>query len=462
MRSLVPKTLGVQLLAMLLLALVVTQGLGVWLLTDERARAVRAALGAEAAGRAANIALLLEAAPGDLHASILRAGDSPLVHFDVDAAPEVTRSDPTGRGVRRQVRQILGDPARDVRVDIHERSRAAMPMGQGMRMSGRMQEMHDAMMGRRRDAVELTLSIPLADGDWLNVRTQFHQPGLQVSAGALVPLVLMALAVTLVVWWTVRRVVGPVRALAAGADRLGRGIDATPLPATGPQELCETTRAFNRMQARLTRFVTERTRMLAALSHDLRSPLTAMRLRAEMLDESEDSTRLKVLIEDMQAMVEATLDFARGEAQSEPASEVDLAVLLGDLAGDAGGERATIALSTPVRATVRPQSLRRALRNLIDNAAAYGGLAAISLSEEAGGAVITIADRGPGLPEHQLEAVFEPFARFEPSRSRETGGVGLGLAITRTIVQAHGGTVTLRNRCKGGLAAVVRLPLGAA
>ncbi len=215
------------------------------------------------------------------------------------------------------------------------------------------------------------------------------------------------------------------------------------------------------MKDRLTRFVNERTHMLAALSHDLRSPLTAMRLRIEMLDESDDSIRLKALVEEMQAMVEATLEFARGVARAEPSSKVDLSVLLGDLVGDVGGDRATLITSLPLPATIRPQALNRALRNLIDNAVRYGGVAKVTLKQELGMAVITVADKGPGLPDNKLEAVFEPFVRLEGSRSRDTGGAGLGLAIARTIIQAHGGTVILRNLRGGGLEAVVRLPIEA-
>jgi signal transduction histidine kinase len=269
---------------------------------------------------------------------------------------------------------------------------------------------------------------------------------------------LMAVAVILVAWWTARRVVGPMRALAVGADRLGRGLDADPLPLTGPSEVRETTLAFNRMKDRLTRFVNERTRMLAALSHDLRSPLTAMRLRIEMLDETEDSIRLKALVEEMQAMAEATLEFAGGVSKAEPAATVDIAGLLRALVSDVGDERASLTTSAPLFATIRPQSLNRAFRNLIENAVRYGGSAEVSLKQEPGVAVISIVDAGPGLPEDQLEAVFEPFVRLENSRSRDTGGVGLGLAIARTIIQAHGGTVTLRNLPGRGLQATVRLP----
>ena len=458
----VPQTLGGQLLAMLLLALVVTQGLGGWLLTDERNRAVRAALASEAAGRAANIALLLESAPDDLHASILRAANSPLVQFRLTSEPAVVRNDPSGAATLRQIETIMGDSGGDVRVEVETRSDPPMTMrmGDAMPMNNRMRRMHDSMMGGRHEATQLAASIPVANGEWLNVNTRFRQPGLQFSARALVPVLLMVVAVILVAGWTSRRVVRPVRALAAGADRLGRGAEADPLPATGPLELRETTQAFNRMQHRLTRFVAERTRMLAALSHDLRSPLTAMRLRVEMLDESEESDRLRALIAEMQAMVEATLDFARGEAGAEAATRVDLAALITDLAAEVGDNRVILATSPPVRILARPQSLRRALRNLVDNAVSYGESGTITLTEDAAGVTVTITDNGPGLPEDQLEAVFEPFVRHDPSRNRETGGVGLGLAIARTIIQAHGGTVTLRNATAGGLEARVQLPPG--
>jgi signal transduction histidine kinase len=456
LRRLFPQSLGGQLLVMLLLALAITQGLGLLLLTDERNRAVRAALGLEAAGRAANVALLLDSAPSHLRASILRAADSPLVRFDVGPSPEAPHDSAEADQVLRQIRQILGEPDREVRADVHALS--VTPLSAPHGIPAAMRPMHEAMMAGRTEPVELTLSIHLASGDWLNVRTMFHRPGLQLSPQALLPLLLMAVAVALVAWWTARRVVGPMRALAVGADRLGRGLDADPLPLAGPSEVRETTQAFNRMKVRLTRFVNERTHMLAALSHDLRSPLTAMRLRIEMLDETEDSIRLKALVEEMQAMVDATLEFARDVARAEPAATVDLAALLGDLVGDVGGERATLAPSPPVPVMLRPQALNRALRNLIDNAVRYGGVAKVTLTQEPGVAVIKVADQGPGLPEDQLESVFEPFVRLEGSRNRDTGGVGLGLAIARTIIQANGGTITLHNLPEGGLEAVVGLP----
>jgi signal transduction histidine kinase len=458
--SVFPRSVGGQLLALLLLALVATQGLSLVLLTDERNRAVRAAIGLEAAGRAANVALLLEEAPEGLHASILRSADSPLVRFQLGTAPEALQDSADAEPFVSRIRTILGSPDRQIRAAVHDFTASRLPSVETV--PRRMRPMHEAMMAGRTEPVELTLSIELTSGDWLNVQTLFHRPGPQWSPPDILPLLLMALAIAMVAWVTARRIVGPMRALAAGADRLGRGLDVEPLPVTGPTEVRDTTEAFNWMQARLTRFVADRTDMLAALSHDLRSPLTAMRLRLEMLDEGEDGARLKALVDEMQEMVEATMEFARGVARSEPAVELDLAGLLADLVGDAsaGEGKAVMLPAHPVLATVRPTALKRALRNLIDNAIRYGDKAVVEIAATAGTAVITVADLGPGLPEDQLDKVFEPFVRLEGSRSRETGGVGLGLAIARTIVQAHGGEIVLRNRSEGGLEATVRLPLG--
>ncbi len=276
LRRLFPRSLGGQLLVMLLLALTITQGLGLLLLTDERNRAVRAALGLEAAGRAANVVLLLDDAPVDLRASILRAANSPLVRFEVGSEPQAPHDSADADFVLNQIRQILGQPEREIRVDIHALAVDPVPIPDSVPAA--MRPMHAAMMAARTDPIEMTLSIRLAGGDWLNVRTNFYRPGFQFAASP----------VALAADGSGRRagrhggprvVVGPMRVLAVGADRLGRGLDVDPLPMTGPSEVRDTTQAFNRMKDRLTRFVNERTHMLAALSHDLRSPLTAMRLR---------------------------------------------------------------------------------------------------------------------------------------------------------------------------------------
>lgn len=451
-----PRSLGGQLLALLLLALVVTQTLSLILLADERNRAVRAALGLEAAGRAANVVLLLDEAPAQLRSSILRAANSPLVRFSIAAEPEATHDSDDSRGVRDQITQILGRDDRTIHVDIHALTfPAPLPLTD---VPPDMRAMHEAMMASQPEAVEMTLSIALPGGEWLNVRTMFQRPGPQFSPQALLPVFLMILSLGLITTWTVGRVVRPIRALAESADRLGRGLTTNPLDEAGPSEIRATMRAFNLMQDRVTRHSSERAQMLAALSHDLRSPLTAMHLRIALLDETEDSLRLGALVDDMQTMVEGTLDYARGAAQVEPLVAIDLTKLLADLVSDVGAGKAVLSAQGPIFATVRANSITRALRNLIDNAMSYGSQAHVTLRTEPDALVIDIADAGPGLPEDQLETVFEPFTRAETSRNRETGGSGLGLAITRAIVQAHDGTVTLSNGTDGGLVAKVRLP----
>ena len=216
---------------------------------------------------------------------------------------------------------------------------------------------------------------------------------------------------------------------------------------------------LNRMQARLTRFLADRTRLLAALGHDLRSPLTALRVRSEMVDERETRDSLITSIEEMQEMVDSTLSFARGITSSEDYETVEMGAFLGQLRADMLNGF-SLKEGETIHLRLRSQSVRRALRNLIDNAERYGGMVDVSYGREDDHAIIRVADNGPGIPDGELEQVFEPYFRLEKSRSRETGGTGLGLSIARTIVRAHGGDIGLTNRAEGGLVATVTLPLG--
>jgi signal transduction histidine kinase len=221
-------------------------------------------------------------------------------------------------------------------------------------------------------------------------------------------------------------------------------------------------RAFNRMQARLETFVRDRTQMLAAISHDLRTPITRMRLRAEMMSEGDQQRRMLADLDEIQAMIEATLSFARDDAVAEPPKRFDLAALVQTVADEAEDGGGQVEVRSPPRAPFlgRPLALKRALANLIGNALRYGTQARVTLEEAADHWSIIVDDDGPGVPEAELERVFEPFYRLETSRSRDTGGVGLGLAVVRSIVTRHGGRVVLANRAGGGLRATVTLPKG--
>ncbi len=236
-----------------------------------------------------------------------------------------------------------------------------------------------------------------------------------------------------------------------------------PLPETGPREVRQTTAAFNQMHDRLLRGLSDRRRMLAALSHDLRSPLTSLRLRAEMVDDPEVREKLIATCEDMRQMAEQVLALMREEEAEEARRPVDLAALLSALTEDRADAGANVRLNAPERLvlSLRSLSVKRALANLIDNALAYGGCADISLTQDSGGgARIRIVDAGPGIPEDLRAKVLEPFHRLEQSRSRETGGAGLGLSIAASAIRGHAGTLTLGDRDDGqpGLKVTVSLP----
>ncbi|WP_370270263.1 ATP-binding protein [Nioella sp.] len=452
-------SLRVQLILVVVAALAMAQVVSLFLFADERSLAIRAALGFEAAGRAATVVRLIEEAPPDLHASILRAANSPLVRFDLAPAASVQHTDHSDGGiVEARIRTLLGDSySRDIRVELHQVEGQLMPLPN---LSREMTEMHMAMMQGELTAVEMNLSIALSGGRWLNVGTRFERPPIQWPLYSMMTFALSAgLLMLVVIWFVMTRLTGPLRRVSRAADSLGRGEDVAEIPLTGPTEVRDLARSFNRMQARLTRFVSERTRMLAALGHDLRTPLTNMRIRAEMVDDDETRDSIVASVEEMQGMVEATLTFARGLVGTEEPELVDLRHYLDDLCI---AMPETVALLGPegCELRLRPNAMRRALRNLVENALRYGDVARLDWHVASGELVLTVDDDGPGIPEDQLDKVFDPFFRLERSRSLETGGHGLGLSIARTIIQSHGGEVSLANRPEGGLRATVRLPLG--
>jgi hypothetical protein len=320
------------------------------------------------------------------------------------------------------------------------------------------------LAGTHRPGV-MVVSFRFPDIGWLNLRVEMLPPRPWHSETFLFAFALMTLTAGALTLWAVRRLTRPVRDLAAAAERLGRDVNAPPLPEGGPAEVATAARAFNTMAERIRRFVGDRTQMVAAIGHDLKTPITRLKLRAELLDDDEQRRKILADLEEMEAMIGATLAFARDDAAAEPSVMVDLAALCRtvlDEAADAAPDLAeAVTYDGPEHLTVRarPVALKRALANLVGNALAYGAAARLTLAPGAKGQLrIVIEDDGPGVPEAELEGVFQPFRRLEASRNRETGGTGLGLTIARNILRAHGGDVVLRNRPAGGLAALITLP----
>ena len=304
------------------------------------------------------------------------------------------------------------------------------------------------------------------DGAWLNLSISIPTPRPWQSANFMVAFLLMtALAGALSVW-AVRRMIAPVATLAAAAEALGRDVNAPALAQTGPTELAAAATTFNIMALRIRRFVADRTFMLTAIGHDLRTPITRLKLRAEFVDDPELRDRILSDLDELQAMVAATLAVGRDITADEPATRVDLVALLRTLLDEladtfpAHADHLSYAGPDSLPIHARPLALKRAIVNLVQNGLNYGGAARVKLAPSSDGMVtLLVDDDGPGVPEERLEEVFQAFLRLEASRNRETGGTGLGLTIARNILRAHGGDVVLENRLAGGLRAVVSLPV---
>jgi len=273
-------------------------------------------------------------------------------------------------------------------------------------------------------------------------------------------LAVIVVVTAILVAFGVRWVTRPLSELADAAERFGRDLDAPPLVETGSSEIRRAARAFNSMQERLSRYLKSRVHALSAISHDLKTPITRMRLRAELIEDTRLRDSILRDMTELETMVASSLDFTRGLESNETPHPTDVNALIDSVCEDfrelGHVVQANGRASAPIAA--QTQALKRCLANIIDNACKYGGHAQVSVEDGPGELVIRVSDSGPGVPENELERVFEPFYRVETSRSRDTGGTGLGLAIARNVAQSHHGQVALRNLAGGGLEATLTLP----
>jgi signal transduction histidine kinase len=304
------------------------------------------------------------------------------------------------------------------------------------------------------------VSVRLSDGTWLNfvaayVETIDFWPLRSVTLLSILVSGIVALSI-----WAIQRLIAPFRVFAAAAARLGTDVNATPIEEHGPSEVRGAIRAFNDMQRRLQRFIEDRTQMLAAVSHDLRTPITRLRLRAECVKNPTQSAKFFADLREMEDMIDGVLTFAKEDALSERTISVDLMAMLQSICDELTdrGFEVSFAASGRCPYWCRRVSTRRCFANLIENAVKYGQKAEVSLEVGANEIMIRIEDRGPGIPEEFREQVFRPFFRLETSRNRLSGGSGLGLTVARTVARAHGGDVRLSARPGGGLTATVILP----
>jgi len=309
---------------------------------------------------------------------------------------------------------------------------------------------------------ELQLAVLLPQEDWLNIRITFEQQPVLMMLSISLALFCMAITSFLLCGWAIRRLAIPLTNFLAAAKRLGNDVNAPMLVEQGPLEIRQATRAFNEMQLQIQRLLNNRTQLLAAISHDLRTPITRLKLRAEYVSDSLQYPKILADLAEMENMIRATLNFIRDDVQTESRIRFDINAMLEALCHnltDAGYNVDYHSDHQRLPFLGRTNALKRACSNLIENAVKYGQCARVKLQQQHDSIRIEIDDDGPGIPESEFSKVFEPFYRIEYSRSRETGGTGLGMAIAQDIIRSHQGEIRLFNRPEGGLRVTVEFEL---
>ena len=469
-----PRTLFGQILLALLVGLLAAQAVGSWLMLDDRVRLAGRVLGGYAAQRIAGIVSLLDAAEPAERARLVQALSVPPTRISMDE-PWRAISQPVSEDARafagflkraldrphelQVLSVILSRPARS-RAE-HDHNKYFPPSRPDSGETDR-ESMRSAQKRGGSVPVRLVVAqVRLADGAVATFRHALPQAPADRPLKLIVLVVITGITVALLAGWTVRRLTRPLATLADAATGLARDLDQPPLPEAGPAEVSRAARAFNAMQRELKRYVETRAQALAGVSHDLRLPLTRVRLRLEGLADTEVKRSIETDLDEMERMIAGTLEFLRAGASAEAPVRLNLNALVEGVAEDmeALGAQVSVQGRADAPLSVRPQALRRCLANLMDNARQYGGNRIdVSIIDSPEAVCIRIEDRGPGIPAAERERVFEPYVRLDPSRAKHTGGTGLGLAIARAVARSHRGDIVLSDRAGGGLCAALTLP----
>ena len=399
----------------------------------------------------------------ELHRGIIKAANTRNEKVQVQRFSQIKKRNLTApeKKLQENLENQLGEKYQGRIFVVLKRREARKPSPQKSEGQGIRNESHRHNRNWRRSPLEvLKISVPLDNGQWLSIVSEAPKASRMLVGQTLLFLVISLVFVILAVVLMLRRITRPLKQLATAANDLGRGEQVSELHVSGPADVQDTVRAFNLMNERMQKFIADRTRTLAALSHDLRTPLTSMRLRVELLPDSSDKEQLLNTLEEMQQMSEATLSFLREASDNEPSRKVDLNALLSSLCDDMNDLGLAVRYEESLELVVQCRliSLKRAIRNLIENGVKYGDQVEVSMEKKQGSVCIRIQDHGPGIPESRMEQMFEPFTRMEASRNRDSGGIGLGMAIARNNLRSHGGDIYLKNN-DAGLLVTVELPL---
>ena len=455
-------SLRLQTSAIIIASFLLSHVAGLLFYSFDRRGALEITEAVDLAERAAGISRLVQDLPEDWKASLVRSSDSRAFRVWVTTSPAVEMRDSTRAELdvdaylRTQVPRVADQ---DIRVRFIEATGYRVvppPFDPSSRTGSPL-----SAVGASQEASSIAISIRHDEDEWLNFLGLISTPRSLVPELFLANIASATIGIGLVAFWLVNRVTSPLRRLAAAAEELGRNLFSHPLPVSGPREVVVAATAFNSMQRRLVRLIQGRTELLAAISHDLRTPLTQLRLRLEMTPETSDREKNLRALDEMNAIIGTFLTYARASHEPEEKSRIDLGALVASVCDDLADLGAAIdgENQSGLVVSCKRLAIKRAVTNLVENALKYGHEAQVTTKRVADRAVVSVEDRGPGIPESQLEAVLAPFRRGESQGTPEDHGVGLGLSIAQAIAEDHGGEVRLSNRAEGGLRAELLLPL---
>ncbi len=447
LKRLFPDTLAGRFVLLLAVAILAANVIGLGVLSLQQQRFDRQAIDDRWVARIAALIPALETVDADIRQVIVREASGRHAQVRVEDEPLLTRiaTDSRSMSIAGALGETLGRD--DVSAGLVDRPSSPGAFGR----SG---------VSRSDRVIAVTIPLSARDGQaaWLNVTTGGRPSGPRPIKNKpfLTFLALSLLCVLGVGTVFASRLTKPLRHLSDAAQAAGRGDRSARVPEEGAREMRQAARAFNAMQTEISQFDAERMRMLAAVGHDLRTPMTSLRIRAEMIDDEDQRDAMVRTLDEMTVMADGLVTYAKDGRDAERMQPLDLDGLLGKLCEDRGAQYNGV---SDIQVMGRRVGLGRAIGNLIDNALRYGGNATVRLVQEGQNAVITIKDTGPGIPPDRLDDMFHPFTRGDDSRNIATGGAGLGLAIARTIILAHGGKITLENRAEGGLCASISLQM---
>ena len=456
------RSLRFQTSAIIVITLLLSQVAGLLFYTLERRNALEVTEAIDRAERAADVSRLLKDASAGGRDRLVQLSDTQNLRVWISQEPAAVMSEPTKAesDVFAFMRTQLPDLAEQdmgVRFVGEKAPGVAPPPSEAASRAGSPASAPHIP----GDTRSVAISIRHDEDEWVNFLGSINRARTLPYGFLVADVVSAAVAIALVAFWLVRRVTSPLARFSAAADTLGRNLRAPPLATSGPSEVVVAAAAFNRMQQRLVRLIEGRTEFLAAISHDLRTPITQIRLRLERMPASPEREKNLRALDDLGETIGTFLSYARTSHDAEATSRIDLGALVGSICNDLADGGAAIECHCPTGSIVscKRLAIKRAVTNLIENAFKYGHVARVSTAQADGWAIISVGDQGPGIPESEIEAVLAPFHRGDSSRSPSSDGVGLGLSIVQAVAEDHGGELRLSNRKEGGLRAELRLPL---